>query len=161
MPPLATRSGRKIPRHRHCLKPSSYTAAATSGRWLDPTLLWGSLSLVLAVVDETWITEPRTKASAETVFFPWTALRCYCERTCDAKKKRKIMFKTKQNKHKISSWTSVLSWKRKHVMLESELCICSWSVASSCSLNEAAGFRECTLLHSTCCYASSETVKNT
>lgn len=34
---------------------------------------------------------------------------------------------------------------------------CSWSVASSWSLNEAAGFRECRsfffLLHSTCCYA--------
>lgn len=77
---------------------------------------------------------------------------------------RKTDVESKTNQHKISSSTSFLLWNQKHVhvqklvMLRSNLCICSWSVASGWSLNKAAGFRECTSLHSTCCYASSETV---
>lgn len=162
---------KKSARHRHCSKPSSYTAVATSRRWLDPTSLWGNVSLVFLVSRSglKWDLNYWTKNESfcgNCISLPWIAWRWYCQ-FCDAKKKKKSMLKIKETNIKSVRQTSFLSWKQKHVhvqkhvMLKSELCICSWSVASSCSLNKAAGFRECKLLHSTCCYASSETVKNT
>lgn len=113
---------------------------------------------VLAGPNANWITEPRTKASTEAVFFPFCCIKILV--------KGHVMLKTViLTKHTMTlfmSWYVLVSWpgsfheKQKYVMAESELCI--YSVASSCSLKEAAGFRECKLLHSTCCYASSETV---
>lgn len=145
---------KKSARHRHCSKPSRYTAVATSRRWLDPTLLWGNVSLVFLVSSSglKWDLNHWTKNESfcrNCISSPWIAWRWYCQRTCDAKKQKEDYVKNETNKQKVSSWTSFLSWKQKHVMLKSELCICSWSVASSCSLNEAAGFRECW----SCCIA--------
>lgn len=69
-PPLATCTGRKKPRHKHCSIPSCCTTVATWGKGS----LFGSSPPVLAGLNDTWITEPRMKASAETVFFPFCCI---------------------------------------------------------------------------------------
>lgn len=125
-------------------------------RKMIPFCSLGVFPPVLAGPNATWITEPRAKASTEVVVFPFCCIKILV--------KGHVMLNTViLTKHTLFlswyvllSWPCVLSWKTEVRDEESDLCI--YGVASSCSLKEAAGFREYKLLHSTCCYASSETV---
>lgn len=138
-------------------------------------MTWSNLAMRgnVCLVSRSWLKwdlfEPSIKASAANrksfpcffFFFAWG-----CKRIYNAEDDADVEIKTTEQKNvKFSSSRSFFLWNHKHVHVQKHVwcCSCSWSVASSCSLNKAAGYKggDAKSLHSACCYASSETVQKT